>query len=194
MNSHQANAESQWQAWAQDWAAASSAADLAAQLRRQAARQRSRLVATALVEGVLILALVVLTGAVLARGASTWQVVWLATLWGFGLLTLGFAYWNRRATWRAAGETVGDYLCLSRLRCERQRRTIRFALVLFAAQAIAIVAQLEWFGRLVAEALVLLAVFGMAVGIWSLVAHRRLARELERLDAFERELDEGTSP
>lgn len=184
------NGEGQWQAWTAAWTASEEPA-LSERLQRKIARQRRRLVLAAAGEGVLMLALAVLSVVVLAGEGQSWEVVWLATLWGFALLALGFAYWNRRATWRAAGETVSDHLRLSRLRCERQRRTIHFALLLFGAEAIAIVAQLEWFDRLVPEALYLLAGLGAALGIWSLWAQRRLVRELERIDAFERELDEG---
>ena len=187
MNTQPTNGERQWQAWTAAWTATEEPA-AAAQLRRQTARQRTRLVLAAAGEGILVLGLAVLTFAVLAREPESWAVVWLATLWGFALLALGFAVWNRRATWRAAGETVSDHLRLSRLRCERQRRTIRFALLLFAAEAVAIIAQLEWFDRLVPAALYLLAALGAALGVWSLWAQRRLARELERIAAFEREL------
>jgi hypothetical protein len=124
----------------------------------------------------------------LRGGAAAWQIVWLATLWAFTAVAGGFAWWNRRATWRAAGAAVEDAVRLARLRAERQLRTVRFVLLLFAAEVVAVLAQLAWFDRLVPVAFAALGAAGIVIALWCAVTRRRLRRELARIDAFAREL------
>jgi hypothetical protein len=190
-----------WSAWSATWesvgggghpatpaASAASAATALAGLRRRAARQRRRQLAIVAGEGVLCLALLALSGVLLRGGAAAWEVVWLGTLWGFVLVAGGFAWWNRRATWRATGAALEDYVRLARLRAERQLRTVRFVLLLYVAEATVVVAQLLWFDRLVPGAVAALAAAGVAIAAWCVLTRRRLRRELARIDAFAREL------
>ena len=116
-----------------------------------------------------------------------WEAAWLATLWAFAAIAAGFAWWNRRGTWSPIGGGVAEYARLTRLRCRRQRRSIRFALALFAAEAAAVVALLAGFDRLTPLAGALLALSAAAVAAWCLATERRVARELAAVEEFERD-------
>ena len=170
--------------------AARPAADPAgvADLLRRLHRQRLRMLAAAAGEVLAMLVLIAASVAILQGGAVAWKVTWLITLWVFACVAIAFAWWNRRATWRAAGAAVDDAVRLARLRSERQLRTVDFVLLLYAAESVAVVAQLAWFDRLAPTALVALAVGGGVVAAWYGVTRRRLRRELARIDAFAREL------
>ena len=197
MSEPETTGNGEWSAWREAWVSerpadpahrgAAEPGGLAA-LRRRLDRQRDRQIAVAAVEWLGALALVAVTVAVLRGGAAAWQIVWLATLWAFSAVAGGFAWWNRRATWHAAGATIEDAVRLARLRAERQLHTVRFVLLLFAAEVVAVLAQLAWFDRLVPLAFWALAAAGLAIGLWCAVTRRRLRRELARIDAFAREL------
>ena len=191
MNADERQTDAQWQAWTADWAATSTADELTPLGGLLAAQRRRRWVAVA-GEAAMVAALVLLTAVLLPGETPAWQVVWLATLWGFLLLALGFAYWYRRATWHPSGATVRDHLRLSRLRCRRELAAVRFGWLLFAAEAVAVVWQLHWFDRLVPEAVLLLAGAGLAFAAWTVATRRRIRRELASIDRFAGTLgDEG---
>jgi hypothetical protein len=198
MSEPETTGNGEWSAWREAWVSeraanrpvgreAAEPAELAV-LRRRLDRQRRRQIAVAAVEWLGALALVAVTVAMLRGGAAAWQIVWLATLWAFTAVAGGFAWWNRRATWRAAGAAVEDAVRLARLRAERQLRTVRFVLLLFAAEVVVVVAQLAWFDRLLPVAFAALGAAGIAIALWCAVTRRRLRRELARIDAFAREL------
>jgi hypothetical protein len=184
----------EWRALTEAWAATDDAegAEVATphgaldSLRRRAERQRRRQIAVAVLEWLLFAGLLVLTVVVLRGGAAAWELIWLASLWGFTAVAMGFAWWNRRATWRAAGVALDDYVRLARLRAERQLRTVRFVLALFAVEVIVVVAQLAWFDRLVPAAVAALAAAAAVIVSWCVVTRRRLDRDLSRIDAFRR--------
>jgi hypothetical protein len=176
-----------WQALTQDWRTAPETGTLD-ELRPRAARQHRRQLLVVAGEAGIVLAFLALSLAVLAGQVQAWEVVWLTTLWAFTTIAVGFAWWNRRATWRVAGETVEHYVRLSRLRAERQLRSVRFALWLLAVETVVVAAQLLWFDRLVPLALVALGAAGVVIVAWCLYTRRRLLGELARIAAFERDL------
>lgn len=194
MTQRQTTEDAEWGGWSADWAAADGFATAAggaaadagalAELRRAAARHRRRQVAVAAGEGLLTLALLALSVWVLRDGAVAWEVVWLLTLWAFVAAAAAFAWWNRRATWRAAGDAVEDYVRLARLRAVRELRAVRFAALFYAAEVVAVVAQLAWFDRLGPVAIGALAAAGVGIAAWCALAARRLRRELARIEAF----------
>ena len=193
MSDAETTANGEWSGWLDAWAAEAPprpAADPAglADLLRRLHRQRLRMLAVAAAEVLLMLLLIAASVAVLHGGAVAWEVTWVITLWVFACVAVAFAWWNRRATWRAAGAAVEDAVRLARLRGERQLRTLDFVLLLYAAEAVAVVAQLAWFGRLAPVAVWALAAGAGLVAAWSGVMRRRLRRELARIDAFAREL------
>ncbi len=177
--------EGEWESLALDWRAASGPVD-AAPLRRKVAAHRRRLIAATVGEILLVASFAWLSWLVAGDGVEPWEVVFLTTLWGFTLLAGAFAWWNRRGTWRALGESVEEFVRLTRLRAERQTRSIDFSLGLFAAEAVIIVAQLAWFGRLTAIAGLLLAVAGAVVGAWCWAMKRRVASDLAGLREYDR--------
>lgn len=186
MNVH----ESEWDAWGQVWRTADAPVDVAP-LRRKIAAHRRLLIAAALGEALLVAGFLWLSARVARGGVEPWEAVWLATLWGFTLLALAFAWWNRRGTWRALGESVEEFVRLTRLRAERQRRSALFSAGLSAAEAVIVGAQLAWFGRLTLAAGLLLAALGVlaAAGCWAM--QRKAARDLAAVEEYERDLTEG---
>ena len=208
MSDSETTANGEWSGWQDAWvaeasrspspapaneaerAAARPAADPAgvADLFRRLHRQRLRMLAVAAGEVLAVAILIAASVAVLHGGAVAWEVTWVITLWVFAGIAIAFAWWNRRATWRAAGGAVEDAVRLARLRAERQLRTGAFVLLLYAAETAAVVTQLAWFGRLAPVAVWALAAGGAVVAAWYAVTRRRLRRELLRIDAFAREL------
>lgn len=196
MSDTETTANGEWSGWRDAWvaepsrAAARPAADPAgvADLLRHLHRQRLRMLVAAAGEVLLMLLLVAASVAILHGGAVAWKVTWLITIWVFACVAIAFAWWNRRATWRAAGTAVEDAVRLARLRGERQVRTVDFVLLLYAAETAAVLAQLAWFGRLTPTTLWALAAGGGVVAVWYVVTRHRLRRELARIDAFAREL------
>ena len=196
MSDVETTANGEWSGWRDAWveepphAAARPAADPAgvADLLRHLHRQRLRMLVAAAGEVLLLLLLIAASVAILRGGAVAWKVTWLITIWVFACVAIAFAWWNRRATWRAAGTAVEDAVRLARLRGERQVRTVDFVLLLYAAETAAVLAQLAWFGRLTPTTLWALAAGGGVVAVWYVVTRQRLRRELARIDAFAREL------
>ncbi|HEX5758905.1 MAG TPA: hypothetical protein VF121_06885 [Thermoanaerobaculia bacterium] len=185
--------EREWEALAEAWSAAapeaaSTALEAAsAPLARIVRRHRVRLVAAAASEAGVLLGAAALSAWVLRDGLAGWEAAWLATLWAFAAIAAGFAWWNRRGTWAPIGGGVAEYARLTRLRCRRQRRSIRFALALFAAEAAAVVALLAGFDRLTPVSGALLALSAAAVAAWCFATERRVARELAAVEEFERD-------
>jgi len=181
----------EWEDLAADWQTADEGPVDVAPLRRLLAAQRRRLVAVVLGEAALVLAFGWLSWLVVRDGVEAWEVVWLLTLWGFTVVAVGFALWNRRGTWRSLGESVEEYVRLARLRAQRARASLVFSCGLLAAEVLAVVAQLIWFGRangplgLVVGSLLVAAISVVAGGCW--LAARRIRRELALLDELSRQ-------
>jgi hypothetical protein len=181
MNVH----ESEWESLAEVWRAAGAPVDLTP-LRRKVAAHRRLLIAATVGEVLVVAGFVWLSAVAAGDGVEPWEAVWLATLWGFTLLAFAFVWWNRRGTWSALGESVEEFVRLTRLRAERQMRSIYFSLGLFVAQTVIVAIQLAWFGRLTVAAGLLLAAFGALVAAWCWAMRKKVARDLAAVEEYDR--------
>ena len=175
--------ELEWQDLTNVWQSAAQDEPIA--LKKIVDANRRRLLLAAAGEIALVVVFALMSMLVSADGVALWELVWMATLWGFVLIAGGFAWWNRRGTWNPLGDSVAEYVRVSRLRCERQRRSIVFVIVLFLAEAIVVVAQLAWFARLTPLAAAILGASAIPVAAWCIVTKRRIERELRAIAAFE---------
>jgi hypothetical protein len=175
--------ESDWQELSELWKSAPPGD--AEPLRRIVRAGRLRLAFVTAGEIAVVAAFALLSLFVARDGLAVWEVVWLTTLWAFTAVAVTFALWNRRDTWNAVGDTVTDYLRLSRLRCHRQRRTLRFVIVCSVAETAAVAAQLAWMGRLTPIALSLLSLGALGVLVWCALMKRRLDREVRTIDELQ---------
>jgi hypothetical protein len=176
--------ETDWEATASVWRSASEPPVDTARLRRLLASQRRRLITVAVGEAALVAGFAVLSWLVVGDGMAAWEAVWLLTLWAFTGVTVAFAAWNRRGTWRRLGASVEEHLRLARLRAQRKRRALAFAGWLFVTETVAIIAQLAWFDRLTPLAAALLAAAAVVVTVGCAAARRHSSRELERLAGY----------
>lgn len=175
--------EAQWESLRQVWQ--STPADIdASPLRKVVRAHRRRLMATVIGEVLMVLAFAALSVLVARDGIAAWEIVWLITLWSFAIVAVAFVIVNRRGTWSALGDSVADYVALTRLRALRQRQMIVFAAVLFIAEAMAVIAQLLWFDRFTLLTAVLLGASGIAVAAWCWTVLRRVKRDLELVRSF----------
>lgn len=177
----------EWTDLAVLWQAAADRAG-AAPLRKIVASHRRRLLLVAVVEIAIVLAVACLSAFAGRDELALWEIVWLITLWGFTIVASAFAWWNRRGTWHALGESVEEYVRLTRLRAARQMRSIDFACGLFVAEVGAIVSQLLWFDRFTLLTSALLATSGAVMAGWCWAAKRKVARDLALVEEYGREL------
>ena len=115
----------------------------------------------------------------LRDGAEVWEAVWLTTLWSFTAVAVPFAWWNRRGTWNAMGETVAEF---QRRRAARRLRSLQFACGLFVAEVVVVGVELAWFDRFTATAALSLATFAVTFGVWAIWMRNRVARERQMAD------------
>ncbi len=172
-----------WELLGQAWRATPENVDVTS-LRDIVRSQRRKLMIVTAGEIAIVIAFAALSAFVVSDGIELWEAIWLITLWGFTTIACTFAIWNRRSTWTALGESVEEYVRITRLRAERRMRSVYFACGLFVAEAIAIVVQLLWFDRFTLLGALLLAASGSAIGVWCWVTRRDIARELGGLDDY----------
>ncbi len=179
--------ETEWKSIESLWRTADEAVDTKP-LRRAVSVHRRWMLLAAVGETLFALALVWLTWEVMRQGAFGWRLVWAVSLWVFALAAFAFVWWNRRGTWTASGSSVADFVRLTRLRARRQSLSLRFMLVLAVAETVVVVAQLVWFDRfgIFAGALLGMVLFG--VGVWYVVARRRIPRDLAIAAAYDEDL------
>lgn len=177
--------ETEWSSLSTLWSSSQEPVD-AGVLRRVVRAHRRGLLAATAGEIVLAIAFAWLSYAVLSDGVELWTIVWVATLWIFMTVAVAFAWWNRRGTWRALGDSVVEYVRLTRVRAERQRRSMIFGLALFAVEVVAVVAQLQWFDRLTPLAVVLLGGAAIIVAVWAVITQRKIARDLAMVEEYEK--------
>lgn len=180
---------SEWREWSESYRSAARGEVLAPQLAAAVRRRERRLRRLVLAE----VALTVLgLGAALAwfaaspsalRGAAvTLFATCFAVAWAFNL-------WNRRGSYRAAGESVEAHLAFAERRARGQRRTLAFVPLFFAFEVAAI---LLFHARFSPQSLPLasgLAAVAAALGGlgWALYRDRVLG-EQARLARLRREL------
>ena len=178
--------EKEWTSLSEVWRSADEGVD-AAPLRRTVATHRLLLLIAAAAEILLLCALAWVTYAVMRRGITSWKVVWAISLWVFVVIAYSFVWWNRRGTWAAAGDSVAEYVRLTRLRAERQLRSLRFAVALLIAESVVVIAQLIVFDRLTASVMVFLGVCVAVVALWVVVMRRKIRRDLAIASDFDQE-------
>ena len=177
--------DAEWDSLSSIWTADARPVD-AAPLRTIVASHRRRLIAATLAELALVVVLAWLTYAVFRDGIATWEIVWAITLWGFAAVAATFAWWNRRGTWSAMSDSVAEHVRLTRVRAQRQRTSLRFGVVLFITEAIAVVAQLVWFDRFTYKSAMLLAASALIGAACMILVSRKIARDLRVVSEFER--------
>ena len=180
--------EIEWTALSEAWTSSHSGVD-AAPLRKIVDAHRRRLLIEVAGESVLLAAFVWVTYIVLRTGVTPWKVVWAVTLWTFAAIAVAFVWRNRSGTWDAMGDSVAEFVRLTRQRAERQRRSLRFGVALFIAEVVVAVAQLAWFDRLTLLAVLLLAGSGGIALLWYAAVRRRIARDLEIAAEYDTEAD-----
>ena len=125
----------------------------------------------------------------LAVAPAPWKWVWAATVWGFMVISILFSVINRRGTWGPADRSLAAQLDLTELRCRRQRRTLRFVLLLLPCQMAAVFAILAWVEpRSMARAGMLLAGVALVSAVWWMLVYRRTRRRLAQVAAIRRDL------
>lgn len=172
--------ETEWNSLAALWTSAD-----VEPLRNIVAKHRRRLITGSAGEATMLAAFAWLTWIVLRDGMAMWELVWATTLWAFAAIAVVFACWNRRGTWSALGDSVAEYVRLTKLRAERQRNSLRFGVALFVAEVIVIVAQLWWFERLTRNAVALLAGSAVIVVVWLVIVRRKSGRDLKVVAEYE---------
>ena len=176
--------ENEWTSLSELWRSADDRVD-AAPLRRTVATHRLMLVAVTAVEILFTLALAWLTYAVLRGGMTSWKVAWAISVWVFVAIAFSFVLWNRRGTWTADSESVAEYVRLTRLRAERQLRSLRFAVGLLVAESIVVLVQLIAFDRLTVTAMALLAASVAVIAAWIVLMRRKIRRDLSIASDFD---------
>jgi hypothetical protein len=179
--------ETEWKAIESLWRTADEAVD-AKPLRRAVSVHRRWMFFAAVGEASFAVALVWLTWKVLREGAFGWRLVWAVSVWAFALAAFAFVWWNRRGTWTASGNSVADFIRLTRLRAKRQSLSLRFFLVFSIAETVVVVGQLVWFDRFSVFAGALLGMILAGMGVWYVVVRRRIARDLAIAAAYEEDL------
>ena len=128
-----------WSSLAADWQAARPrpSVDVAA-LKARVYQHRRRTLWLVAAEVLLSIAVVVFGVYALARQPRPLAIFLVADGWLLLVVAWAFAIWNRRSTWRPVTETVQAYVQLSRTRCQRQLRAVRFTVIIVAAQLAAV--------------------------------------------------------
>lgn len=183
-------------AWRADWLAEppSDAALLRPDLHRLVDRKRRRM-ALALSAQLLFAAAMLAFSAWFASAhrALEW-ILWAAVIWAGTFFAAGFAVWNSAGTWKSFSQSNAAFLDLSRERCRRELRAIRFGRWFLALQ-LAIVA--GWLSLDFAMHRLPMRpyFFGGALTIllaaayleWFAFRERHTRRDLARLDQFDSE-------
>jgi hypothetical protein len=170
MNAH----EREWESLADLWRESREEIHRAP-LRQMVASHRRRLAAVAAGEVLAVAGFAWLSWLSVRDGIVLWEAVWLSTLWGFTAVAVPFAWWNRRGAWNAIAESAAEY---QRQRAARRIRSLRFGCALFAAEAVAVAAELAWFDRFTPLAAALLGLLTLLTGAWALWMKNRAAHEL----------------
>ena len=179
--------ETDWKSIESLWQTADEAVD-ATPLRRAVSAHRRWMLSAAVGEALFAVALAWLTWDVLRQGAFGWRLVWAVSLWVFALAAFAFVWWNRRGTWTASGNSVSDFVRLTRIRARRQSLSLRFFLVFAIAETFVVVAQLVWFDRFSVSAGALLGTILLGMGVWYVIVRRRIARDLAIAAAYDEDL------
>jgi hypothetical protein len=166
--------ERDWESLSDLWRDSSQEVDRTL-LRRMVASYRRRLAAVVIGEILVVAWFAWLSWISVRDGVAVWEAVWLSTLWSFTAVAAPFAWWNRRGSWQALGQTVAEF---QRQRAARRMRSLRFSCGLFLAEILVVWAQLAWFGRFTAFVAAILGALTVAFGAWAFWMRKRAAREV----------------
>jgi hypothetical protein len=189
-----------WARWRETWQEGRAVAAPMPVLRKQFRREQRRIVLTAVVEVMLVLAAAAGIAVALVhtpfRGAVAWGAfvfLLIAFTWVVDLL-------RRGDKWLPLTESTQTFLEFSRRRCRTQLRAVRFTWILIAVELVFLVPW--WAGGLHAHAGALYSPLVILLGwlpmsliaglfAWSLRLWRRLSSELRRLEDLEKKLRAG---
>ena len=166
--------EREWELLSDLWRTSAPQLDSAA-VQKLVAGYRRRLAAVVCGEILTVAGFAWLSWLFLRDGAELWETVWITTLWSFTAVAVPFAWWNRRGTWSAMGETVAEF---QRQRAVRRMRSLKFACWLFLAEVVAVGAELAWFDRFTVASAVFLATFAFVLGAWAIWMEKRVTSEI----------------
>jgi hypothetical protein len=193
----------EWERWRQDWQAGGATLD-ARQLPARLRRERRRMLVATGAEGALVLAACGGIAAALVHtphGLDAW--------WGLAVMVMLAGSWAIASWQRRRGEdpsltdATEDFVALSRRRCRRQLRAVRFAWLL---AALGLGFLVPWWiggyrvhGLRPGSALTVLAGWLPAAAILGLFAgtlylRRRLRAELEQLDRLQAAIGADRAP
>lgn len=108
-------------------------------LRRKVARETRTVRLAAIADLAIVLTVWPVAAQLLDAGVSRAATLAIAALWLVNAAIAGFALWNRRGAWSAAGETPHDYVALTTRRARARLRTARFVPAAATVQAVAVV-------------------------------------------------------
>ena len=137
--------DKEWDGLATQWTAAGSdEPDLRRDLRRTVRRQSIRLAILTVSEGLLVLALLLLSAVVATTDGRAVMSVWAAAIWILAATAWGFSLWNRRGSWKPAGLSTAAFLEVRHRRAVMKLRTVRFARWLLAAEVLFLIPWGAW--------------------------------------------------
>jgi hypothetical protein len=181
------------QSWAAEWQGGTGLApeERTAIGRRVRRRSRWMAVLTAVEVAIVAAALGGLLPLLLAAAHGA-DLAALTAFCAMALAILAFSLWNRRGVWRPRGESVGEFVALSRERNRREARALRAGWLLLAAETAVFVPWIAWRFDPAArpEAYGLQALLAGAAAAILLALARRARRERHELDRLHVQLEE----
>ena len=138
------NADLELVAWRSDWLAepASGATVPPADLRHLVERKGRRIALEFFAQLLLGVSMLAFSAWFAARHPSAEWILWAAVIWAGTFVSAGFAIWNHSGIWRALSHSNAAFLDLSRERCLRDLRAVRYGHWFLAVQLAIIV---SWF-------------------------------------------------
>lgn len=191
--------DTEWEGWALAWRADDAPApEVRSRLEARVRSASLMMILAAALEYALAVGMLALSFIVAAGNPRPVMLVWCAMIWIFVFAAWGFSLWNRRGIWRPEGQTTEAFVALTRERCLRKLRTVRFTRWLLAAEVIFLVpwGWWEYASDPVKFALHpqaylfrygLIALFVLAASVWSVWYGRWARHELAALEESQRE-------
>lgn len=182
--------ELDWDQLAAMWEDESAHTNLHARLRKKIGRQRVVMRVQQVFEVSVLVSLAVFCWRYLGVHPTRSQVAVVALALAWAAALWGYAVWNRRQSWRADSEGVGDYLHLLERRALARRRTAWVVGPLTVVQVAIVLAMLAAAAdnpgqgrRSLQLTGWLVAVIVVAVGVWAVWRGRAAGRELQEIES-----------
>lgn len=190
----------EWGTWQEDWKVqiGPEPARHSLDLRRRVKRETMKMTLCLMTEVVLSVSFLLYCVWRLLRFPEPSSVVLLVAAIIFVAAAQGFSIAVKRGQWQPVDRTARSFLDLSRQRCRTTLKSLRFAWQLLVAEYLFLTAwgilrfgELQREARLMRYLLVysLAALFGVGLWIWTVRKRKRTERELETLDAIEKEME-----